>query len=102
MMNDRIMDRAKTCSTSDLRQDFKELAAVADTLSRLSQDEKFVLIRMITGDHRTCQQLVMGFCLDLIYAMADNGFDTRNEASVKAAQVIRKALGEYGNRLPYV
>ena len=78
---------------------------LADAANNMAFDEdKFVDVLM--NQHRTIQQNTMGAILALIWRWADQfdkgNYDARNEATCRASRQIRDALGEYGNKLPYI
>jgi len=75
--------------------------AVAKLLSRVAnsnRDEFAEIAALVTNDHRTLQQAIAGFAINLIVAFAENGdagyVDGRNEFSVQVCQKLRDKLDD--------
>ena len=60
-------------------------------------------IQELCNDHRTLQASMVRLIIDYLRAMAKNGTDERNEAAVKAAQIMVKALDDAGAaQIPFI
>jgi len=80
----------------------EEMSKFLNTLSSDERTEKFV--EAMRRDHRTLQQSFTRLCLAWIADLADREhYDGRNEASVKVAKEIKRAiLNEEGHFPPYL
>ena len=63
-------------------------AEFSNFVNSYSRKPKEVAVSKMIRDHRTCQQGMMRFFMQFVEAMATNGHDLRNEASVELAKAI--------------
>lgn len=81
------------------------IRALTSYVNSYSADLKF-LVEELSREHRTLQQCVTGFMLAWLNHLASlqNSYDwdLRNEASVKIAKAIKKAVPDIEYRLPLI
>ncbi len=89
----------KSKTAKEIGEEFAtELSNLVNAYSKEAQTA--ALVKMIR-EHRTCQQSIMRFFMQFVEAMATNGYDLRNEASVFLANEIME-IDPQKRALPYV
>jgi hypothetical protein len=56
----------------------------------------------VARDHRTLQSQTVSLMLKVLYRIAENDTDLRNEVAVAKAKKVVEALGPYGPAVPFI
>ena len=76
---------------------------MSNFVNGLMGDDAKIFVKELAADHRTLQANMVRLVISYLRAIAENGTDDRNEAAVKAAQIMVKAVDDAGaSAIPYI